>query len=258
MSTNKLVVQSDLPPLEFSLTTGSQRIGSGRQCEICIPHPEVPAHAVTVDCRNNLLLLENQSPYALYLGDEIVESRGRCAWRIGVPLLLTRSVSLKVLGSGAPEPEHSEIPGAANPATENRRAEAETNGTGSKQSTTTRNVVQIGVIVLCLLSGLFMLRDAPSSDAKPTDSMDDLTKAIVSKRSVTSDERELLQRLQTAWITEQRAQQDERKKVIAAYQQVLDHRLVRNAPTDRETIPGRVKVFVTQRLGRFALKTTER
>ena len=164
MAAHKLVVQSDLPALEFPLTAGSQRIGSGRQCEICISHPEVPAHAVTVESRGNVLLVNNVSPYSLYLGDEIVESRGRCAWRIGVPLLLMRNVTMTVVPTGAVSESAADVErdatgAATSPSTSSRKAKDPASPTSARPGSGMRTAVQVVIIVLSVLSGLFMLRD---------------------------------------------------------------------------------------------------
>src|SRR5262245_42075343 len=112
----KLVAQSDLPQLEFALTPGVFRIGSGRQCNIVIPHPEVLSHAVTLEYRGDTMTVKNHSPYPLYVGGDLVEPQGNSVWRADVPLLLTRNVSL-ILSDTARSP--TSAPAVAHPTSAN-------------------------------------------------------------------------------------------------------------------------------------------
>lgn len=81
---NQIKIESGLTAgTSYCVTKRVTRIGSGTQADICLPSSEVPAHAITLEYRNDAYRVYNRTNRPLVVGDNHVDPGDATDWLDG-------------------------------------------------------------------------------------------------------------------------------------------------------------------------------
>jgi len=217
-------------PLQFELTDGRYRIGSRKDCEIVIDHPEVEVNGGVVgliEIRGGAIFLRNANKFAIYVGEFELPAGEQTEWQPGLTVLLTTSISMEIYNS------------------QSRNVESQAESLAKRKRTTT----QAAVIGVCLLLGVFLLTtESPNS----TESRElkfkfhDLFEKL--EKESTTEYQKIRNYLTDARISDIRWGQDNPTRDIAAYQLLLDEPKIRKADPMEESIDGKIKLYALTRI----------
>jgi hypothetical protein len=243
---NFLLIEDETGTSRLPLPQGVSRLGSASDCELQLHHEEVQPLALTLDCRGDTLLVHNRNPFAVFVGDEELQPSQMAAWPLGAPLRMTRSITLTLSGNGALQSGQ----------TADDFAPAEKPPTTYK-----RQMIQLGVIVLCLAVGYQQLTVKPSVAVdEPQESFDDLRKQITATIDAHLKNNDLpeadrwqkaLRSLQEAHFLEHRPGRREPTLAIEAYQRVLDTDALSKKSDDPQDLATRIFKFANNRVVRL-------
>jgi hypothetical protein len=224
---------------EAPLRGGLTRLGRGAACEVRIDHAEIGEHALSLDCRGGVYLVQNFCPYEIFVGQRSLPPQALCEWRIGDELRLSRSVTLTLRSDAS----SAAAPQAPRPAT----AEA---AVPTPAADARRKIVPLVVTAVCVLLGIVLLMtDRGSSPAEPPDSFNDLLFALRKKQPQSQGDKIICDYLQTAWTIDRRQKSSqEREEAVRCYQRLLAEPDLRAAPLDRKSLYGRIKIFAWDRV----------
>jgi hypothetical protein len=239
-----LLIEDETGTSRLPLPQGVSRLGSANDCELQLNHEEVQPLALTLDFRGETLLVHNRNPFAVFVGDEELQPSQMAAWPVGAPLRMTRSITLTLSGNGAVS--------SAKDADEFAPMER-------PPTTYKRQMVQLGVIALCLAVGYQQLMVEPAAAVdEPQESFDELRKEITAKIDTQTDVAEAdpwkkaLRSLQEAYFLEHRPGRREPQLAIEAYQRVLDTDVVGEQNGDPTDLATRISKFANNRVVRLA------
>jgi hypothetical protein len=228
---------------QFPLNRGSSRLGSGAECEVHVEHGEVQAVALLLNLRDDAMTVGNNNPYSVYVGDRELPAGQTTAWPSGVPLRMTRSITVTFLANGAKT--------AAAAAKDAGPVEAK------PESSAKKKLVQICVILFCVLVGITQMNKAPEVEEEPGISFEELRGRIdntldqFKKDPAKSYEWQTVRRLlQEAEYLSFRPSEFSPELKIAAYQRVLDHPLIQNPKP--ETLESSIYQYATIRKAKLS------
>jgi hypothetical protein len=211
----------------FELIDGRFRLGSRKECEILVEHPEVIANAAVIDVRGGAVFIRNLNPFPIYVGEQPLPTNDQTEWRPGLAVLLTQSISLQI---------------------ENikQRASDIEDAEKAKKKRATNQMMIIGI---CAAVGFYFLANdtTPKDSTKQfTFSFNDLVKELADKPS--GDFKLIRNYLSDARMADVRWGRENPKRAIASYQLLLDERRIRDAASSEETLEGRIKAFALARV----------
>ena len=237
MSHQLKIQVAGLAPETVELTSGSSRIGREPGSEVRIDHPEVSAQAAVLQNRGGAMLVQNLNSYPVYVGSDAIAPSAWADWPAGQTLQLTRSVSLELVDASEPTGEVKELDDE-----EARRKK-------------TMSTINLAIIIACCVGIVFLLtvdnEGGGSKKLKFTSEslVVELTEKIVAGQGQSQVENKNLRRyLQKAWSADQRLADKDPQRVVQAYEYVLYHPLVRNAPESDEELYGKIRKLTRSRL----------
>lgn len=238
---NYLQVQDENGTRQLPLQQGVSRLGSGTDCELRVVHEEVQPLALTLDFRGDALLVQNRNPFAVFVGEEELQPSQMAAWPAGTPLRMTRSITLTISGNGA--------------AAVAKQADEEEETPEKSPPSSQRQMIQLGVILLCLGVGYQQMgAESTPSVERDIDKFETLLDAVRTHIKTEEDKskvrasqwRDVMRLMQEAYFLETRPGQRDSVQAIDAYQRVLETDLIRNAKRQNENqLESRVFRFAT-------------
>jgi hypothetical protein len=231
------------------------RVGSDRRCELVIDHPELAAHAATLDCCGGGFLLCNLNPFPIYLGNRALESQQWADWHPGELLRLTKSIVLDLQPAG----KSAEKPGGKPFAKQGTAGAVESGGTcrlaakglDEPQPDNAKTIWQMAVIGLCVVVGLgFLLVEPAKSDSAAQAAPQLIAELHAKSQSVESRERvdyqEVCGLLQSAWIAETTSDWTNPERAIEAFYTLRQHERVKSAVEG--TLLHQVRLFAARQM----------
>ncbi len=244
--TDLLIVDDGAASRELPLRHEMLRLGSDPRCELRIDHSEVEPQALTLDFRGTTLLVQNNNPYDIYLDGMAIQSGSWNPWAPRIPLRMTRSITLTYASDREPADHDGQVASELEPA--------------SSDDQSKRQLIQLSVIGVCVLLGIFVLSrpDAPVADN--SESFPQMQKAIEGTIEARKAQHlsadvaalsEVQRLLQEAQWTEMRWGERSPAMPIQAYQRILNLENIRTAQsTDSDGIKAlywRVHQYASQR-----------
>lgn len=198
------------------------RIGSDPKSDVCLPTAEIPAHALTLEFRNDGCLVYNRCQDNVYIGAQVVEPDETVEWpetdvlQLGpsIELLLDFEYPDNTCLDGADEyeadPEEALATAPAPDLSEQRP--------GKSITSSTRTAMQLGVTILCLAGcALLLIRDQnPQSGRSSGPGFSEIIATAIATPGSSPD---LIQRLQHAEAQRVRGRLDTAR---AEYQSIRD------------------------------------
>ncbi|MFK7821549.1 MAG: hypothetical protein AB8G99_22735 [Planctomycetaceae bacterium] len=140
------------------------RVGSDPQSDICLPTANVPAHALTLEFREEECRVYNRCRDSVYIGARVVGPDEAGSWPETDILQLGEDIELLLdfedEGSAAYHPMH-DVDFDEPDSSTNEALPATADRSNASSSSGAKTVVQLGVTVLCLVGcALLLVRDA--------------------------------------------------------------------------------------------------
>ncbi len=217
--------------IEAPLEQRAVRLGRDPGCDLHVDHPEVAPHAITLDYRNGSYLLENHSPFVVYLGQQAIEQNAQVAWPVGRQLQLTRSVSLTLM------------PGAA--AASASAAAAAEEASEVAQAQRRRKILQIAVIAVCAVVAPILLLSERKNQPVPVGGFQELIEQLRREHPEATAVRDAFQK---AHALDLRDDPQYLWATVDAYQQLLALEEIRSAEPDGDDAFGRIRRRAAQRV----------
>lgn len=196
-------------------------LGSASNCQIPIDHEEVSPQALLLDVRGDDFWIQNLNPYSIYVGMEEVTPNAWGPWTVGETIQLTKSVSLtigeQVVEEGALADEHDD----------------------GKLSLDAAKIAQILLIAICLVGAPLLLFSDKDEVGGVIDKRFNFNQVVKDLGPDAEQDIEYLtvrKYLQQAWMADRRFRRRNKATVVRSYELLVNHRLVRENPDDRETL----------------------
>jgi hypothetical protein len=229
MSAKLVVVAGKQPGQEYWIESEVLRIGSEPPCEIRLPDPGVPAHAATLEFRDDGYKVYNRSAGPLSLDSQLLAPRApAAAWSAGKDLYLSDELALRLVIDGDPTPAKRVAPRAAAALEEAAELEGEPTAVSAEQEAKkkqTTQLVAILAVAVVVMVGLVVLsrssEDEKKAEVVPVGKqMADVVKKLREDKSATAaDSEHYCNVLQTARLAELRG---DKKLARDQYQRLYD------------------------------------
>lgn len=180
------------------------RIGSHPDCELCLPSPEIPPHACTLEFRNKQYVLLNRSQQPFRIGNRTIEKQSKDVWSSGEQLeilgLSALTLHLDKDPTPCPKPvnvEKREKPSPQDLLQDREEGQSESNVSNSKPGFSTKEMVQLAVTIACCL-GIVAIIALKSMPQKAEDKIKDeirLSDVFKDKNSAESKDDSIYQSL---------------------------------------------------------------
>jgi hypothetical protein len=230
MAAKLVVVSGKQPGAEYWIESEVLRIGSEPPCEIRLPDSGVPAHAATLEFRDDGYAVYNRSDGPLSLDHRPLAPRAAAArWPAGKDLYLSDELALRLVIEGDPTPAKRAAPRAATALEEEAAAqEGEAAAlTAEEEAKKNKNLQAVLVLVLAALAiAVLLVVSQSSTDDKKTEVVppgkqmaDVVAKLRADKSAAAADSERYCDVLQTARVAELRG---DKKLARDQYQRLYD------------------------------------
>ncbi|MFK7769468.1 MAG: hypothetical protein AB8B55_19800 [Mariniblastus sp.] len=136
------------------------RVGSDPKSEVCIPSADIPAHALTLEFKEDSCFVYNRCRESIYIGVQVVEPEQVTEWRETDLLQLAQDIELLLdfedleTDAGFADYANDEISEPSDTRSESIEAASSNQRQSANRMKTT---IQLGVIILCLMGCAFLL-----------------------------------------------------------------------------------------------------
>lgn len=200
----KITVQSGISAGTFHwIEQRVARIGSDPQSEICLPSANIPAHALTLEFRDDTCRVYNRCQNNVYVGTQVIAPDEVATWpetdilQLGDDSELLLDFADEVPKSSNEFEFAEEAIGDETAGSEFEQATDLANE-NSKQSGGIKTVMQLAVTIACLAACAAMMLVKPSEGSTSTNNQLDFETVIDNARQSSTTSKELIQRLQFA------------------------------------------------------------
>lgn len=218
------------------------KVGNHTGLELCVPHPEVAEHAITIDNRGATPLIVNKNPYAIYVGVDRLEPNACVPWAESIVVQLTKNVTLELSHTA-----NNELQSAST------REIAKSEAKSPKDSS---QLLQIGVVVLCcVIGGLTLMRDNSPQSSSSNYSFNELRQQAKSLSKINQGPTEsfdaLLAAMNNIPRTDRPGQENNVNDIIAAYRKLAKTEAVRHPTELQKELADKIEKFCSGQIQRI-------
>ncbi|MCC9608579.1 hypothetical protein LOC68_09560 [Blastopirellula sp. JC732] len=174
------------------------RVGSDSSCGVVVPSLELAPHAGTLEYRSGQYFVYNKSLHAQTVGQTELKPMGSCVWQPGQVWLLASDATLMLEVEGDPAPCREQVDTLPSVLEEEDddsypAEKADDQETEAKPSLNTGQLIQVGVIILCVIGSVALLMQDQLKDKTPRADLPTLKEIVDQSQAGLPNETRMLQ-----------------------------------------------------------------
>jgi len=150
------------------------RIGSHPDCDLCLPSPDLAAHAVTIEFRNRAYVIHNRSERSIQVGQRSIEKQSQSVWAAGEKLVFPEVAELMLLVDRDPLPSPKPIVTETDPApleqSDEEEVQVQEQPSVAKGGLSPKEIVQLAITIACVLGiiAIIVYKMFPQDSREPS------------------------------------------------------------------------------------------